>query len=127
MTSPYRETRDRLGEDAREYDAAAALGRWRVGVRARFLSVGAVLGAVVGFLGFWASGAFQLLVWERNWVLMSVVIGFALPFLAALTLGMFLANRRIHARMPAEVDRLAAHYQIERDRLAEVARLVDEL
>jgi hypothetical protein len=124
---PYREMEDRLGAEEREDAAVELLGRWRMSVRARVLAVASVSGVIAGLVGIYAMIQVQFAVSMRASVILAVIVGFAVPFVAAISAGMFVARRRIAARLDTKLTELADSYRIDIERLRHIADLVNRL
>ncbi len=124
---PYREMeRMDLDADARELDAVAALGRWRMGVRSRTLTVACIAGAVAGVVGFFVVEQIQLAAIHRAWISINVA-GFVAPFALFVVAGLLFARARVRARTEQMVSELSDRYALEPDRLAAVAEMVGRL
>lgn len=124
---PYRAMeRVDLDADARELDAVAALGRWRMGVRSRALTIACIAGAIAGVAGFFVAEQVQLAAIQRAWISINVV-GFVTPFALSVVAGLVIARLRIRAGTDQMVRELSDRFQLEPDRLAVVAELVGRL
>jgi len=124
---PYRAMeRVDLDVDARELDAVAALGRWRMGVRSRTLTIACVAGAVAGVVGFFVAEKIQFAAIHRAWISINVA-GFVAPFALSVVAGLVFARIRVRAKTDKMVRELSARYELEPDRLAAVAEMVGRL
>ena len=126
--APYRAMeRADLDADARELDAVAAFGRWRMGVRARALTIACVIGAVAGAVGYVVVQQIQLAAFDRAWLAINVLAGCATPFVVSLMIGLAVARVRVAAGAPRVVRELAERYRVDPSRLEEVAEMVGRL
>jgi len=121
---PYRQMPDVLGADEREAEATRKLGQWRDRTRTTWLAIFAVVGLVPAAVGYWLVQELQFRVNGVAFVRINVLLGVAIPWLAFMFLGRLVGTRIIRTRMDAQVTRLAAAYEIPRDRLAETAQLL---
>ncbi len=124
---PYRAMeRVDLDADARELDAVAALGQWRMGVRSRALTIACIAGAVAGVVGFFVAERIQFAAIHRAWISINVA-GFVAPFALSVVAGLVFARILVRVRTDQRVRELSARYELEPDRLAAVAEMVDRL
>jgi hypothetical protein len=120
---PYREpddTRD-LDLDARELDAATALGQRCSGLETRVLFVAVVLGVIAGVPGWFVVQELQFRLIDAAF-LYANALGFIGPVLGSALLGRHVARLLMRQRMPAWLDELARVHQLPRARLDELVR-----
>ncbi len=120
----YREGEDRLGADERESEAVRALGRWRDRTRTIILAIFAIVGIVPAAIGYYVVQELQFQYNHGVALLMVNVAGAAVPWLVFVAAGVVVSRRVVAARMPAQLDKLAAGYEIPRERLEATAKLL---
>jgi hypothetical protein len=124
---PYRGMdRVDLDADAREHDAIAAFGRWRMGVRSQSITVACVIGGIAGAAGFFVAQQIQLAMIQRAWIGINVG-GFLIPFALSLLVGLAIARVRVAAGTERVICELSERYQIDPARIEEVAAQVGQL
>jgi hypothetical protein len=122
--SVYREGEDRLGAEERETAAVQALGRWRDRTRTTILAFFAIAGIVPALVGYYVVQELQFEYNHGVALLMVNVAGAAVPWLVSVAIGVFVARRVVAARTPAQIDKLAAGYEIPGERLEAIAKLL---
>ncbi len=118
---------DVLGAQARETDAIAALGRWRMRLRAQVLMVACVLGAGLAVGGLFIVTDWQFQAWGYAILLVTVGVGGALPFCVAILAGLFVGRRLIATRTESQLRHLAKRYDLDISELRETNLLLREL
>lgn len=122
----YRETVDRLGLEEREGEAVRVLGRWRDAVRTRVLLGAALCGVLAAAGGFYFAIQLQLEVGEIASARLGALVA-AAAFVSTLLAGRTIAKLVIQRRIGGLVTQLAEDYEVPRERLAELAQMIERL
>jgi hypothetical protein len=83
-----------------------------------------ILGLIPCAVAWWGVQALQFRYNDGVALVMVNLAGAAVPFFAALLVGLVVGRRIVQARMAARIDRLATDYEIPRDKLVAVANLL---
>ncbi len=123
----YREMPDVLGLAERDAEATRAFGLWRDRTRSLVLLAFAIVGAVLGAIGYYYAQEWQFAKNDGRALMLINLAGAAVPFMAMLVIGRFVGRRLVLSRTPGKLAELAAAYEIRPEKLAEVAALVNRL
>lgn len=127
QVSVYREMPEVLGTEERESAAIRDFGRWRDRTRMGVILVFALAGLAPAGLGYWLAQEAQFRLNDGIAILYVNVAGLVIAWGAMFAIGAVVARRVVSRRTAARLAALAAGYELPVERLAETARVVEDL